>query len=107
MGGPRPLPSTQLAQSIRDRMDDANLPVWPVKPIRYLIRNAGRTYPYIEVGGWQNPVASRVLLELENLTNRSAAAELKNPRYQDRLADAVVKGIMDHGRVRLGPARTR
>lgn len=61
------------------------------RPIRSVIHRSGRSF--VPAVLRHNRAATKVLLEVANLTNESDAENLKDAVFRERYAEAVVKGI--------------
>jgi len=83
--------SRQLAEALLQVMQHDKISVHSNRPIRNIIRRAGRSFVPAVL---RNSAASaKVLLEVVNLTNEEDAACFQDPKFRERYAEAVVKGI--------------
>jgi N-acetylmuramoyl-L-alanine amidase len=101
--------SRELATEILDALREDNLPVHPFKPVREsVIRNRRQWVPAVLR---YNAVPAKLLLEVCNLANAEDRELLQTRAYRQRMAEAVVRGILGYygpaaaGNIRL--ARTR
>lgn len=83
--------SRQLAESILQAMKRDGIAVHSNRPIRNVIRRSGRNYVPAVIR--HNSASAKALVEVVNLTNEEDAACLQDPRFRERYAEAVVKGI--------------
>jgi N-acetylmuramoyl-L-alanine amidase len=83
--------SRLFAETLLDTLEGARLPVHSNRPIRNIIMRGRK--------GWVPAVlrysnaAAKVLVEVLNLNNDEDAANIRNPEFRERYAEAVVKGI--------------
>lgn len=90
-------PSVQFAQTMRDQLQAAGIPV-----ANYI--GQGGLYPRADIAGLNLAQYPSVLVELGNMKNPADAALIETPAGQQKYADAVVRGIA--GFLGTRPART-
>ncbi len=83
--------SRLFAEALLKSLKQGRLPIHANRPIRNIIRRAGRSF--VPAVLRHNRAATKVLVEVANLTNESDAENLKDPAFRERYAEAVVKGI--------------
>ncbi|HNX30093.1 MAG TPA: N-acetylmuramoyl-L-alanine amidase [Holophaga sp.] len=83
--------SRLFAEGLLKTLRDEQLPVHSNRPIRNIIRREGKNYLPAVIR--YNTAATKVLVEIVNLTNEEDAASIKDPAFRERYAEAVVKGI--------------
>lgn len=83
--------SRLFAEGILKALRNEQLPVHSNRPIRNIIRRDGKNYLPAVIR--YNTAATKVLVEVANLTNEEDAASIKDPAFRERYAEAVVKGI--------------
>ena len=69
----------------------AELPIHANRPIRNVIHRGGKSY--VPAVLRYSSAGAKVLVEVLNLTNDEDAELLKDPRFRERFAEAVVQGI--------------
>ncbi len=83
--------SRQFSEVLLGALQRANIPVHRNRPIRnVVIRNGAKWVPAVirySLG------ATKVLVEVANLTNEDDAANLRDPAFRERYAAAVVRAI--------------
>lgn len=83
--------SRLFAESLVKSLKAGQVPIHSNRPIRNIIHRAGKNF--IPAVIRYNRAATKVLLEVANLTNEEDALSLKDPEFRERYAEAVVKGI--------------
>jgi N-acetylmuramoyl-L-alanine amidase len=83
--------SRLFAEDLLQAMKREQIPVHSNRPIRNIIHRAGRNYVPAVIR--YNVAATKVLVEVANLTNAEDSANLKDPAFRERYAEALVKGI--------------
>jgi N-acetylmuramoyl-L-alanine amidase len=84
--------SRKLGGALAAAFGDAGLPVQPYRPVRAeIIRGKERWVPAVLRG---NQVPASVLVELVNLSNRDDAALLADAADRQRMARALVAGLL-------------
>jgi N-acetylmuramoyl-L-alanine amidase len=83
--------SRLFAEGVLKALRNEQLPVHSNRPIRNIIRRDGKNYLPAVIR--YNTAATKVLVEVANLTNEEDAASIKDPAFRERYAEAVVKGI--------------
>lgn len=83
--------SRLFSEALLKALQQAKLPVHPNRPIRNIIHRDGRNF--IPAVIRQNIAATKVLLEVANLTNEDDAENLRDPKFREQFAEAVVKAI--------------
>jgi N-acetylmuramoyl-L-alanine amidase len=101
--------SRELATEVLDALREENLPVHPFKPVREkVIRNRRQWVPAVLR---YNAVPAKMLLEVCNLANAEDRELIQTRAYRQKLAEAVVRGILGYygpsagASVRLARAR--
>ncbi len=89
--------SRQLAEALLQAMKDDNLLIHSNRPIRNIIHRSGKSYLPAVIR--HSSASAKVLLEVVNLTNEEDAARFQDPRFRERYAEAVVKGIRAYFRL--------
>ncbi len=88
--------SRQFSEVLLWSLQKAGIPVHVNRPIRnVVIRNGAKWVPAVirySIG------ATKVLVEVANLTNIADASNLKDPAFRERYARAVVRAILDYYR---------
>jgi N-acetylmuramoyl-L-alanine amidase len=83
--------SRLFAETLVQALRGERLPIHADRPIRNVIRRAGRSFvPAVIL---HNTAAAKVLVEVGNLQNGEDAADLRDPAFRESYAVAVVKGI--------------
>jgi N-acetylmuramoyl-L-alanine amidase len=88
--------SRQFAEVLLDTLGKDGIPVHANRPIRNLVARGGR--PFIPAVIRYNTAATKVLMEVLNLTNPDDADNFKDPDFRERFARAVVDGIQAYYR---------
>jgi N-acetylmuramoyl-L-alanine amidase len=88
--------SRLFAEAVLRSLQGDGIPVHDNRPIRNVVLRGGRSY--IPAVIRYNAAATKVLLEVLNLTNPDDADDLKDPDFRERYAQAVVKGIQSYYR---------
>lgn len=83
--------SRQFAELLLKSLQRRRLPVHANRPLRNVIHRDGRKW--IPAVVRYSTAATKVLVEAANLTNERDAADLKDPAFRERYADAVVEAI--------------
>ena len=83
--------SRQLAEALLKAVRAAELPIHANRPIRNVIHRGGKSY--VPAVLRYSSAGAKVLVEVLNLTNDEDAELLKDPRFRERFAEAVVQGI--------------
>ncbi|HWQ10267.1 MAG TPA: N-acetylmuramoyl-L-alanine amidase [Holophaga sp.] len=83
--------SRLFAESILKALKTARVPIHDNRPIRNIIRRDGKSYLPAVIR--YNSAATKVLLEVANLTNEEDAANIQDPDFREHYAEAVVRGI--------------
>jgi len=88
--------SRQFSEALLQALDQDRIPIHANRPIRNVIHRAG--------GKWVPAVirystsATKVLIEVANLTNEEDAANLRDPNFRERYAAAVVSAMQAYYR---------
>jgi N-acetylmuramoyl-L-alanine amidase len=80
-----------FAEGLLKSLEAQQISVHENRPIRNIIHRAGKAF--IPAVIRYTSAATRVLMEVANLTNEDDAANLKDPDFRERYAEAVVNGI--------------
>jgi N-acetylmuramoyl-L-alanine amidase len=88
--------SRMFAESLLGALTDEGIPTHVNRPIRNAVLRNGKSF--IPAVIRYSSAATKVLLEVLNLTNRDDADNLKNHIFRERYAQAIVKGIKTHYR---------
>jgi len=88
--------SRVFAESMLKALQDAGIPTHENRPIRNVVLRAGKSF--IPAVIRYSTAATKVLMEVLNLTNPDDAANLKDPAFRERYAQAMVKGIQAYYR---------
>ena len=83
--------SRLFAEGLLKTLELEQIPVHSNRPIRNIIHRAGRNYLPAVIR--YSAAATKILVEVANLTNAEDAASLKDPAFRERYAEALVKGI--------------
>lgn len=83
--------SRVFAEGLLKALRRERIPIHANRPIRSVIHRSGRSF--VPAVLRHNRAATKVLLEVANLTNESDAENLKDAVFRERYAEAVVKGI--------------
>lgn len=83
--------SRVFAEGLLKALRRERIPIHANRPIRSIIHRSGRSF--VPAVLRHNRAATKVLLEVANLTNESDAENLKDAVFRERYAEAVVKGI--------------
>lgn len=96
--------SRQLAEKILGSFRRHNLAVHREKPIRDRIIRCRRCRPFVPAVVRYNEVPTKLLLEICNMNNPRDRALLTTAAYRQKVAAAIVDGILDYyGQPSLGP----
>jgi N-acetylmuramoyl-L-alanine amidase len=88
--------SRLFAEGLLKALKREQIAIHANRPIRNIIHRSGRNYlPAVIRYG---TAATKILVEVANLTNEEDAASLKDPAFRERYAEALVKGIRDYYR---------
>jgi N-acetylmuramoyl-L-alanine amidase len=94
--------SRELAKQIVAAFQSGGLPVHPFKPVRdKIIRNNSEWVPAVLR---YNSIPSKILLEVCNLANDQDRKLIQTRAYRQKVADAVVRGILAYYGQSAGPA---
>jgi N-acetylmuramoyl-L-alanine amidase len=86
--------SRELAKKIVAEMSDRDLALHPTKPIREkIIRQRSAWVPAVLR---YNAVPAKVLVEIANLANREDRRLIQTRAFRERVAEAIVQGILDY-----------
>ena len=88
--------SRLFAESMLKALQDAGIPTHENRPIRNVVLRAGKSF--IPAVIRYSTAATKVLMEVLNLTNREDADNFQDPAFRERYAQAVVKGIQAYYR---------
>jgi N-acetylmuramoyl-L-alanine amidase len=88
--------SRLLAEAILKTLKGGKLPIHANRPIRNVINRGGKSYVPAVIR--HCAARTKILLEVANLTNEEDADSLRDPRFRERYAEAVVKGIQAYFR---------
>jgi N-acetylmuramoyl-L-alanine amidase len=83
--------SRQFSETFLKALQKAHIPVHPNRPIRNVIYRGGRKWVPAVIR--YSTGATKVLIEVANLTNPEDAANLRDPDFRERYAVAVVNAI--------------
>lgn len=86
--------SRQLAERLLQSVRRAGLAVHPEKPIRDRIIRSRRSRPFVPAVVRHNEVPAKLLLEVCNLANREDRMLLQTRAFRQKMAEAVVDGIL-------------
>lgn len=88
--------SRQFAESLLGALQAEGIPTHENRPIRNVVVRGGKSF--IPAVIRYSTAATKVLLEVLNLTNREDAGNLQDPAFREQYALAVVKGIQAYYR---------
>ncbi|MDR3669713.1 MAG: N-acetylmuramoyl-L-alanine amidase, partial [Holophaga sp.] len=88
--------SRLFAESMLQALQAEGIPTHENRPIRNVVLRGGKSF--IPAVIRYNTAATKVLMEVLNLTNREDAANLQDPVFREQYAQAVVKGIQAYYR---------
>ncbi len=83
--------SRLFAEGLLKALKTEQIPIHSNRPIRNIIHRAGRDF--VPAVLRYNAAATKILVEVANLTNKEDAASLKDSAFRERYAEALVKGI--------------
>lgn len=83
--------SRLFSEALLKALQQAKLPVHPNRPIRNIIHRDGKNF--IPAVIRHTIAATKVLVEVANLTNDDDAENLRDPGFREKYAEAVVKAI--------------
>jgi N-acetylmuramoyl-L-alanine amidase len=83
--------SRLFAESLLKALQAEGIPTHENRPIRNVVLRGGKSF--IPAVIRYSTAATKVLMEVLNLTNREDAANLQDPAFREQYARAVVKGI--------------
>ncbi len=86
--------SRLFGEALVKALKQSKILVHPNRAIRNVIHRDGRNF--IPAVIRYNEARTKVLLEVANLTNEEDAANLRDPEFRQRYAEAVVKGIRSY-----------
>jgi len=84
--------SRDLAESIIDSLEQANLKVHPFDPVRDNVVRDGREWVPAVIR--YNLVPTRLLLEICNLGNKNDRDAMKTKKWRESVAQAVYRGLV-------------
>lgn len=87
--------SRQLASKLMASFSRHSLPVAPEKPIRDRVIRS-RRWVYVPAVLRYNSVPAKVLFEVANMNNADDRRQLQTRAYRQRMAEALVEGILDY-----------
>jgi N-acetylmuramoyl-L-alanine amidase len=88
--------SRVFAEEILKSLQEEDIPTHENRPIRNVVLRGGKSY--IPAVIRYSIAATKVLVEVANLTNREDAGNLLDPAFREHFARAVVKGIQAYYR---------
>jgi N-acetylmuramoyl-L-alanine amidase len=88
--------SRMFAESLLEALKTDGIPTHENRPIRNVVLRGGKSF--IPAVIRYSTAATKVLLEVLNLTNKDDAANLQDPAFREQYARAVVKGIQAYYR---------
>jgi N-acetylmuramoyl-L-alanine amidase len=88
--------SRLFAESLLTALQEDGIPTHENRPIRNVVLRAGKSF--IPAVIRYSAAATKVLLEVLNLTNPDDAANFQDPAFREHYAQAVVKGIQSYYR---------
>jgi N-acetylmuramoyl-L-alanine amidase len=88
--------SRLFAESMLTALQAEGIPTHENRPIRNVVLRGGKSF--IPAVIRYSTAATKVLMEVLNLTNREDAANLQDPAFREQYAHAVVKGIQAYYR---------
>jgi N-acetylmuramoyl-L-alanine amidase len=88
--------SRLFAESMLKALQKEGIPTHENRPIRNVVLRGGKSF--IPAVIRYSTAATKVLMEVLNLTNREDAANLQDPAFREQYAVAVVKGIQAYYR---------
>ncbi|NTV75174.1 MAG: N-acetylmuramoyl-L-alanine amidase, partial [Holophaga sp.] len=83
--------SRLCAEALLKALGLDDLPVHANRPIRNVIQRSGKSYVPAVIR--YNSAATKVLVEVANLTNEDDVENLKDPAFRERYAEAVVNAV--------------
>lgn len=83
--------SRLFAETFLKALKADQIPIHDNRPIRNEIHRSGRNYVPAVIR--YSAAATKILVEVANLTNEDDAQNLKDPAFRERYAEALVKGI--------------
>ncbi len=88
--------SRQFSEALLKAIEQSHIPIHANRPIRNVIYRGGEKFVPAVIR--YNTSATKVLVEVANLTNEEDAANLRDPEFRERYAVAVVKAILAYYR---------
>jgi N-acetylmuramoyl-L-alanine amidase len=88
--------SRLFAESLLKALNAADIPVHGNRPIRNIIQRGGKSFVPAVIR--YNEAATKVLVEVANLTNGDDVENLTDPTFRERYAEAVVQAVKDYYR---------
>jgi N-acetylmuramoyl-L-alanine amidase len=89
--------SRLFAEGLLKALKSGQIPVHDDRPIRNIIHRAGKNF--IPAVIRYSSAATKILVEVANLTNEDDAVNIKDPDFRERYAEALVKGIRAYYRL--------
>nr|WP_320131936.1 N-acetylmuramoyl-L-alanine amidase [uncultured Holophaga sp.] len=89
--------SRQLAELLLKALESDHIAIHANRPIRNIIKRSGK--PFVPAVIRHSSASAKVLLEVVNLTNEEDAGRFQDPRFRERYAEAIVKGIRAYFRL--------
>ena len=87
--------SRKFAETICNALGKNDIPVYKGAPIRTVIYRGNRPGFVVPVLKY-NAIPTRILIETANLKNKSDLANIRNYKFREKYARALVEGIIDH-----------
>lgn len=88
--------SRLFAEALLKSLNASDILVHGNRPIRNIIQRGGKSFVPAVIR--YNQAATKVLVEVANLTNEEDVVNLKDPSFRERYAEAVVNAVKDYYR---------
>jgi N-acetylmuramoyl-L-alanine amidase len=88
--------SRDLADHLMQQFRHSDLAVHPNKPVRDRIVRGRNSRPWVPAVLRYNGIPAKVLLEICNLANDKDRALIKTRAFRERVAEAIVQGLLDY-----------
>lgn len=86
--------SRKFARMLFEELKKSKIPVHREKPIRSAIYRSRRSRPFVPAVVKYNKSLVRILIEVGNLKNASDARNIRDPKFRERFARAVVNTLI-------------
>ncbi len=85
--------SRKFANNLVKSLEGEQVPVHKEKPVREFIFRSKYSRPFVPAVIRNNKVVIKMLVEVANLKNKEDAKNVKNPKFREKVAKAIVKTI--------------